>query len=310
MHPILFEIPGIGFPVRSFGVMVVLGFLLGTKVLTVLAERTALDQERESAGVQALPVWAMVGIIGGARVLYVIVEVMRALGRPAAERAGTVGQSFLDEPIQALFIWEGGLVMYGGAFGGLLASYWCMRKYGLHVPHMCDVGVPAAYFGLAIGRIGCLLVGDDYGSVVPPGKEGLPFPIALKVPDLAWLEAHEASLFEHDLAGKTLWATQPWMSVNALLLGCIGVWLLRRRRYPGQVALVVLLLYSVTRFLIEQFRGDEIRGVWESLGGISTSQLISILLFAACAALLFRWRRRRETWPPVPLTEPEAQPSA
>ena len=176
----------------------------------------------------------------------------------------------------------------------------CVRKSGLHFPHALDIGFVAGFFGLAVGRIGCLLVGDDHGRVVPEGSEGLPFPIALRVPDLEWLQANPDSLFPRDLAGEVLWATQPWMTANGVLLGLVGMALLRRRAYPGQTVLRLLALYSVGRFTIEAFRGDKIRGLWwEGVlpgfeDGISTSQLVSTVLFAVCVFLLVRNRGRQE----------------
>ena len=83
------------------------------------------------------------------------------------------------------------------------------------------------------------------------------------------------------------------MSVNAACIAALGYQLLKRRRYRGQVALRLLCVYSVMRFLIEIFRGDEIRGVWFN-GAVSTSQLISIATGLVCLGLLWRNRRRHE----------------
>jgi prolipoprotein diacylglyceryltransferase len=110
------------------------------------------------------------------------------------------------------------------------------------------------------------------------------------VPSLEWLEAHPDSLFDHQLAGELLWATQPWMSLNALLVGLVGWWMLRRRRWYGQVAALILVQYSITRFVIEHFRGDAVRGVWFG-GALSTSQLIAIP--GALLGLWLLWRFRK-----------------
>ena len=278
MYPILFEIPGLHFPVRSFGVMVVLGFLLGSHWLTKLGERWAVDLEAERKGIEAAPMWVLVGVIGGARLMYVAVEILQ----------GTeTGRGFIDDPLSVLAVWRGGLVMYGGAFGALLAGAWATRKHGLRVAHMLDIGLVAGLLGLCIGRIGCLLVGDDYGRIVPPRWASLPFPITVRVP----AELPEHSLFGQENAGQVLWATQVWMSVNAVTLALVGRWLLARRRYYGQVALQLLLLYAITRSAIEAFRGDAVRGLWFG-SAISTSQLVSILLGLFCAVQLVRLRGR------------------
>lgn len=287
MHPILFTIPGLDFPIRSFGVMVLLGFVLGTHLLTRWYLARSSDPERDAEGIAALPIWIMVGVIGGARLVYVAVEVARG---------SEVGQSFLDDPFRIFAVWKGGLVMYGGIFGAIAMGLWCTKKHRMRFPHVLDLGITAGFFGLAVGRVGCLLVGDDFGSVVTGDRASLPFPLTVTVPSLEWLQANQDSLWPHELAGQVVWATQPWMSANALMLGFLGMALLRRRRYPGQVALQLLAVYSIGRYVIELFRGDEIRGVW--FGGQSTSQLVSIALFCIVVPLLWRDRRRREAYPP------------
>jgi len=288
MYPILFEIPWIGFPVRSFGVMVVLGFLAASHWFTRMGMRWAVDPERERVGLEAVPLWVLVGVIAGARLMYVAVEVLQ----------GTeVGRGFLDDPFTILLVNRGGLVMYGGAFGALLAGWWACAKHGLRVAHTVDLGLATGFLGLAIGRIGCLLVGDDFGRVVPERWAHLPFPITIHVPETL----REQSLFGQENAGQVLWATQIWMSANALLLTQIGRWLLRRRRYHGQVALQLLVLYAIGRSVIEHFRGDSIRGLWFG-GAISTSQLVSIVVALVCTGLLVLLRKRRD---PDAATPPE-----
>jgi len=172
-------------------------------------------------------------------------------------------------------IWEGGLVMYGGFLGAVLLGLWSSRKHALERWNAVDTCMVAAFVGLAVGRIGCFLVGDDYGSLVPEEYAHLPFPITLEVPQTAWLAENPQSLFPARLAGEKLWATQLWMCVNATLVALIGWFVLKRRSWRGQVAGTMVVLYAITRFVIEMFRGDDIRGVWFG-DTLSTSQLISI----------------------------------
>jgi phosphatidylglycerol:prolipoprotein diacylglycerol transferase len=282
MHPILFEIPGIGFPIRSFGLMVVLGFVVGSHFFTRLAGVYGDNPDRDPAAYARLPMWALVGILLGARACYVIVEVARG---------SSVGQRYLDEPLSVFYYWEGGLVMYGGLFGGISLGLIGARRLGLALAPAADIGMVVAFIGQAVGRIGCLLVGDDYGSLVSGKWRELPFPITLRVPDLAWLRAHPASLFDHSLAGEVIWCTQIWMSLNGLALFLIGRWLLKRRRYRGQVALQLLVLYSFTRSIIEAYRGDSLRGLWFD-GALSTSQLISLVAGATALVFLVVFRLR------------------
>ena len=280
MHPILFEIPGVDIPIRSFGVMVALGFIVGSWILGKLAARYGDDPEKDPARYSRIAMWILVGVVIGARLMYVTVEMARG---------SEVGQSFRSNPLKILAVWEGGLVMYGGMFGAIAAGMWCARRDKVRAVHALDLGLVAGFVGQAIGRVGCLLVGDDYGRVVDRAHEHLPFPITLRVPD----PQPDQSLFGPENAGKLLYATQAWMSMKALLIAFIGWQILKRRRYAGQVALWIILLYAVLRSFVELYRGDEIRGVWFG-GRVSTAQLISIVSGATAAALLFHFRRRRD----------------
>lgn len=280
MHPILFTIPGIDFPVRSFGLMVAAGFLLGTWILGKLVARMSRNPSKDVERYGALPVWVLIGVVLGARAVYVIVEVARG---------SDTGHEYLSKPWTMLAVWQGGLVMYGGMFGGMLGGVLCARRLKIPIANALDLGVTAAFFGQAVGRVGCLLVGDDYGAVVPERWRSLSFPITLHVPNP--LPAH--SLFGDANAGQVLWATQPMMSIKALIVGCLGLYMLKRRRYAGQAALVMVLSYAILRSLVELLRGDEIRGVWFG-GALSTSQLISLVSGVVALFLLARWHSRRE----------------
>ena len=284
MHPYLFELnlPFLAEPfrLRAFGAMVAIAFLVGAHILQRLAARHGDDPSGDPARFSAMTMWALFGIFGGARLMYVVVEILRD---------SETGRSYLADPLSMLFFWEGGLVMYGGMIGGVCAGMWRARLEGVRLWNGLDLGMTAAFFAQSIGRVGCLMVGDDYGAVVPEAYRNLPFPITVQVPD----PLPPGSLFGAQNAGEVLWATQPWMSINALLLGIVAWSILQRRRYAGQVSLWVLLLYSITRFAIEHFRGDAVRGKWFT-DTLSTSQLISIVAAMVCVVLLVRGRGRTD----------------
>jgi len=284
MYPILFEIPGLGFPVRAFGLMVALGFLLGSFVVGKLAERWSDDPKQDPARFSSVMLWVVVGVIAGARFMYVIVEVLRG------ERTG---QGFRDDPMSVFYVWQGGLVMYGGMVGAMVLGGWASKRHGLNPWRALDIGLVGGFCGQAVGRVGCLLVGDDYGRVVPEHLQWLPFPITLRVP----AELPHDSLFGFENAGRLLYATQPLMTIKALVVAFIGWQVLKHRRYGGQAALWMLFSYGILRFAVEMLRGDSVRGVWFG-GAISTSQIVSIVLVAVTSALLLRFRGRQDM--PVP----------
>jgi phosphatidylglycerol:prolipoprotein diacylglycerol transferase len=278
VHPILYTIPGLDFPLRSFGIMLAAGFLLGSWLLGRLAARYGDDPRHDPERLSRVTVWILFGVVIGARLLYIIVEV---------GQQSPVGQDFVAHPLEMLKIWNGGLVMYGGLFGAIALGMWKARMEKLRVLHALDLGLIAGFVGLAVGRVGCFLVGDDYGQVVPPQFEHLPWPITLHVPAVL----PEGSLFGEANAGKVLWATQNWMSIKALCVAAIGYYTLKHRRYAGQVALTCLFSYAILRGGVEFFRGDSVRGLWFG-GVISTSQLISLISGSVALALLI-WMRRR-----------------
>ncbi|MEY4773129.1 MAG: prolipoprotein diacylglyceryl transferase [Planctomycetota bacterium] len=283
MHPILFEIPGLNFKVRAFGVMVALGFLLGSWILGRLAARYGHDPKGDPQRYASITSWIVIGVILGARLMYVVVETLQG---------SQVGQGFLEDPLSIFYVWQGGLVMYGGMLGAIGFGMFRAWQLGVAPVHALDLGLVAGFVGQAIGRVGCLLVGDDHGKVVPEGWSWLPFPITLRVPD----PLPEESLFGLQNAGLQLWATQPLMSLKALLVAFIGWQMLKHRKYAGQVSLVVLLSYSVLRFGVEMLRGDSVRGLWFG-NSISTSQLVSLVVGTFALVMLWRCRDRRDPLP-------------
>jgi phosphatidylglycerol:prolipoprotein diacylglycerol transferase len=283
MHPILFKIPGLDFPIRSFGVMLATGFLLASWILSKLAARYGDDPQGDPARYSRVTVWVLAGVVVGARIMYVIVEMCRGSG---------VGREFLSNPMKIFAVWEGGLVMYGGMFGAIAGGMWAAKKEKLRPVHALDIGLVAGFVGQAVGRVGCLLVGDDYGRIVPERFQHLPFPITLRVPS----PLPEGSLFGYENQGRLLWATQPWMSVKALIVAFVGWQILKHRRYAGQVSLWIILLYAMLRSVVEAFRGDEVRGVWFG-GAVSTSQLVSLATGLFALTLLVRNRKRADPLP-------------
>lgn len=290
MHPYLFELdlPFLDEPfrLRSFGLLVAIGFLLGAHLLRRLSMRYGDDPVEDPERYSRTTMWVLFGVFGGARLFYVAVEMLQG---------SSVGQAYADDPLKILAFWEGGLVMYGGLIGGVLAGLWCAKRVGIRLFHGLDLGLIAGFVGLAVGRVGCLMVGDDYGSVVPQSLEGAPFPLVIRVPEVL----PEGSLFGRENAGQVLYATQVWMAIDALMLAAIGHAILRRRRYAGQVSLWLLFLYPIARFTIEAFRGDEVRGLWFD-GAISTSQLVSLVAAPIFGVLLFLNRRRVDRPLPAP----------
>ena len=231
MWPEVFRIALFGreLPLRSFGLFVAVGFLFGVWWGTRLARRYGADPEHDPDKIPDLAFWVLIGVLAGGRLGYVLVN----LGY------------FIEHPIEIFEIWKGGLVMYGGLILAVLLGIWKGRRLKLPLAHTADYCVTAGFLGQAIGRFGCLAVGDDYGSPTDGWW-------AIRVPD----PLPEGSLFPPELAGMTVHPTQLYMSLKAAILFALGMALLARRRFAGQVACVLGGGYAVLRFVIEWFRWD------------------------------------------------------
>ena len=188
-----------------------------------------------------------------------------------------------------------GLVWYGGFVLGTAAVAWTMARRRLPVWPTLDALTPALALGYGIGRIGCFLVGDDYGlpterpwgvafaDGLPPTTAfylrrefGLELPAA--IPDDALLRVHPTQLYE---------------TAIALGIWLVGVRLLRRGLPAGRTALVVFALLALERLGIEFLRVKDDR----FLGGLTLAQAISLAILVAVAAL---WRRTGAGPPPRP----------
>jgi phosphatidylglycerol:prolipoprotein diacylglycerol transferase len=258
MRPILFEL--FGWPIHSFGAMVGLGFLAALGWTLLEARRTGRDPQLY---VDALWRVALGGVLG-ARLLYCAVHPEELRGR-----LGLFG---------LVAVWRGGLVWYGGLAGGLLVGLLFARARRAPLLSSLDLAAPGIFLGLAVGRIGCLLVADDWGRPTD-GPWGVRFP---PLP---------GSKLDPRLFGVPLHPTQLYDSLNAFVVFLVAAVVLRRSQRPGRTTGAALSLYALGRFLVEHFRGDDdARGLFAlpGLGELSTSQWLSLPLFLAGAALALR----------------------
>ena len=229
MWPELFTIPGLGLPIRSFGLMVGTGFLVAIWLMARMSKRWGTDPARDPARIFELSTWLLIGVLAGARLAFVLLN----------------WRQYADDPLDIVKTWEGGLVMYGGLILALLLGGWKARKLGMPGWQSADYGLTAGFLGQMIGRIGCLMVGDDHGRPTD-------LPWAITFPD----PLPHGSAFPPEWAGVPVHPTQVYMALKALALFGLGCWLLRRKSFHGQVTCVLLMGYAVLRSFIEVFRGD------------------------------------------------------
>ena len=241
MLPVLFRIGS--FEITSFGVMVALGALTGLWVFRRELARAGLPDAALDAAV-----YGLVGGLLGAKLLYVF--------------------EHLDESsFFALFLDRGGMSWFGGFVGGLLAGYATIRAKRWPLLPVLAAATPALAVGQMLGRVGCFLVGDDYGrpTALP---WGVAFPRGLP-PTLD--RVHPAQLYE------------------AAFLAVLA-WVLIRWRRAGVSDRTVLGRYFVIaggfRFLLEFVRVNV-----RVLGPLTVAHCFALLV-VALGVLILRWPAR------------------
>jgi len=170
-----------------------------------------------------------------------------------------------------------GGVFYGGLILAVIVALWYIVKAGLPLWTTCDVFAPGIALGHVIGRFGCLFAGCCYGRPVSQPHWWT----------VTFTNPFAASNVGTPL-GVPLYPTQLFEAgAEAIILGIL-LWSERRGRpFAGRTFWLYMLLYAISRFIIEFYRGDD-RG---AVGVFSTSQFISILL-APLAIVMLVWLSR------------------
>jgi len=259
MYPELFRIGN--FPINTYGVFLALAFLCAILITVRLAARDGLPREK----IYDLSLWMLLASLIGSKILMFFVE-----------------PEYQENPLQLLsldFLRSGG-VFYGGLLGAILAGYFLMRHYSLPWWKTADACAPGIALGNFFGRQGCFAAGCCWGT-----STSLPW--GVKFTELG----HQITGVPPDVH---LHPTQLYESLSMLIVFLFLLWLHKHRRFSGQVILLYALIYSVIRFMIEFVRDNkrsELMGL-TSLTGLSTSQLISILIgITALVLLVIRWRK-------------------
>jgi phosphatidylglycerol:prolipoprotein diacylglycerol transferase len=208
----------------------------------------------------------------------------------------------LHDCAEPFYIWQGGLVFYGGALAAAAVVLLFARRRSWSLGNVADLLAPSLALGHALGRVGCFLAGCCYGKVT---SLGVHFPPA----SVAYHELAQAGLVAPGAASTPALApTQLYEALGEALLFTLLLLLRRRRRFPGSLALVYAMGYALLRATVEVLRGDTSRGFlfeislprlagWLDLPAhqplaLSTAQALSLALGTA-AAITYRILRRR-----------------
>lgn len=215
---------------------------IGIAAAYIVAEFRAKRLNLNHERVFGLTIWSVIGGILGSKLLYVATQLREVLINPVI-----------------LLNLSAGFVIYGGIIGGVFAGFLYCKKTNLNFLQYLDLVLPSVALAQVFGRIGCFLAGCCYGM-----ETSSPLGIVF----------HQSHFAPN---GVQLIPTQLISSGLDFLNFLVLIAFANRKKADGQVAGLYLIFYSMGRFILEFFRGDLVRG---SIGSISTSQFISIFMFA------------------------------
>ena len=261
MYPILFRFGN--FEITTFGLMMFLAFVAGGWILARQFRRYGLSEELASTVLMV----AAIGGIAGAKIYYAIL--------------------FRD---WHLLFDRAGLVWYGGLLGGWLAVSLLLWRKRVDYFTAADGIAPALAIGYCLGRIGCFLVGDDYGRPTDSWV-GIAFPkgsppttaeslrqfgvrIDPSIPPDQVLRVHPTQLYE---------------SAASLIIFLILLAASRRPHPKGRIIGLFFILMGIERFLVEIVRAKDDR----FLGAFTIAQAISVLIIIVGSYFVFGLPRRR-----------------
>ncbi len=248
-----------GQPITSFGVFMLLAFLTAGYVLRAELQRVNEDPDKAWDFV----FMAVIGGILGAKVYYLLLNF----------------PSLIEDPIRMVFS-RGGLVWYGGFLLATALVIREIRRQGLSVPVMADLIAPALALAYAVGRIGCFLVGDDWG--LPTDSflgvrfpQGAPATTVQNIEQMFGITVDPALIEEYGNV-VPVHPTQLY-EVGMSTLIFFMLWRIREHGHQkGWLFMLWLGCAGVERFLVEFLRAKDDR----FFGVLTVAQIISLAIVA------------------------------
>lgn len=282
------------FGVSPHGVFIAIGFLIGSIPFTRLAVRRGITPQAASSVV----FWSLVGAIVGARVGYVIAH-----------------SGDFESPLEWLYIWQGGISLLGGIAGATIANAVNIRRYQLRFFQVADCVAPALAIGIAIGRIGDLIIGDHLGKptswllawVYKGGALAPPFfPCVGSDADFCAnlqdgltqeISREGARLLDGTEVLQTgigVHQTAMYDMLIAWALFAFLWWFIKLPRREGVATLIFGLVYGVARLIEDSLRIDK------RFGPLTGSQWTALTVATLCAAVLIWFAAKKPPGPTTP----------
>ncbi len=210
--------------------------------------------------VTTLALWGVPAGIIGARIYHVITD----------------NHLYRDDPLTALYLWDGGLGIWGGIAAGVAAGLWVGRRIGHSPLRLLDMVAPGLALGQAIGRLGNYFNQELFGR-----PTDLPWALQIS-PENRPAEYESFATFHPTFAYEGLW--------DLVLCGALILAGSRLRLKPGRLFLLYVAGYTFARFFIEGLRIDEA----SILLGLRVNEVVSATVFAGCLLIAVLARPNRD----------------
>ena len=258
-----FTIPGINLhlTIHWYGVIIAFGFLLAV----LLGGRMAYKWKMSLDQMVEVLIFGTFGGIIGARLFYVIFE----------------WEQYKDHLLDIFKIWEGGMAIYGGIIGGLLAAWVVCHFNKLNFRNLLDIGAISLLLAQGIGRWGNYMNQEAFGC-----NTDLPWGMtSSKV--VSYLTAHQADFAANGITVDPALPVHPTFLYESIwcILGCLVLYLIcqKFRKFSGQIILCYGVWYGLERMVVEGLRTDSL---YIPGTNMRVSQWLSGALVIVCAALL------------------------
>jgi phosphatidylglycerol:prolipoprotein diacylglycerol transferase len=257
------------FQLRWYSLAYLAGIVIGWWYLLKLLAQPGAPMARRHA--DDLVFYATLGIILGGRLGYVLFY------RP---------KWYWENPVDIIRLWDGGMSFHGGVIGVSLAILWLARRNGLNWLRIHDYVACCVPFGLFLGRLANFVNGELWGR-----ETGVAW--AIRFDEHVGREVilgpprHPSQLYEAALEGLLLFAILWYM-----------FWKTRARYEPGRLVGSFLLVYGLSRFLVELVRQPD-QGLENLSWGLSMGQTLTVPMIAGGLYLILTAARRRERVEPV-----------
>ena len=239
--------------IRTFGLMVALGVMLGAIIASRIGERVGVPSDDTIALATRLVV---AGVIG-ARLTWVLTHLDQ-----------------IDSPVDVVAVWEGGLQFSGGFIAAIIVGIPTFRKWSRVTRwRMLDGMALGLTVGLAFGRVGCYSVGEHLGA------ETTSFFLASRYDGGSTREGPPE-------IGQVIHNTSLYEMLLLLVLAALLWWVLRQRPVPGSLIGIFCVWYGIQRFSTDLLRGYD-----ETKLGLTGAQWMCVALVPAGLYILLRVRR-------------------